>query len=184
MPVNLSFASFFTIEAREYANFTFDAAARTTVRNVILGFAIGILIAALYAFYQKNVPGKVIHALLRAEAFSEETAKTAAELGLDGKFFALFELKHNAMLKKLVVCVCVRMGVPRKAENEADGGEEADGEAYYIPEELKYRAEVRYEKKGNGPVALIITVVLTAVLAILLIRLTPALLTVADHILK
>jgi uncharacterized membrane protein affecting hemolysin expression len=49
----LSLASFFTIEARDYQNFSFDADARTMVRNLILAFCIGILLAALYSLYQK-----------------------------------------------------------------------------------------------------------------------------------
>ena len=170
---SLSLASFFSIEARDYTSFTFDAGARATARNVILAFAVGILLAALYAFYQKNVPGSIVRAILRAEAFDESSAKTAAELGLGKNVFLLFELKHNATLKKLVT----------RVSREAAEGETAE-EAYYIPEELKYRAEVRYEKEGNGPMALIVTAVLTVVLAILLIRLMPTLLTVADNLLK
>ncbi len=170
----LSLASFFTIEARDYTNFTVDADARTMIRNVILAFAVGVLLATFYAFYQKNVPGAIVHALLRAEAFSVETARTPGELGFGKNIFVLFELKHNAMLKKVISCVT----------KKSDTGEEEDSEAYYIPEELKYRAEVRYEKKGNGPMALIITAVVTIVAAILLIRLMPNLLAIADNILK
>lgn len=170
----LSLASFFSIEARDYTNFTFDADARATARNVIIAFAIGILLAAFYAFYQKNVPGAIVRALLHAEAFDENSAKTAAELGFGKNIFILFELKHNIALKK---------SVTRISRENAEEGDMTE-EAYYIPEELKYRAEVRYEKEGNGPAALIFTAVLTVVLAIMLIRLMPALLTVIDHLLK
>ena len=173
LTTTLSLASFFTIEAREYTNFVIDAGTRTTIRNVIVGFAIGILLAAVYAFYQKNVPGLLVHALLRAEAFSPETARTAEELGLSKNFFVWFELKHNAMLKRVVCCVA-----PAETENETSTA------AYYIPEELKYRAEVRYEKKGNGPMALIFTAVATVLMAILLIRLAPSLIGIIDNLIK
>ena len=171
----LSLASFFTIEARDYANFTVSADTRAMIRNVIIAFAVGVLLAAIYAFYQKNVPGAIVHALLRAEAFSKEAAKTAKELGIDKNVFMLFELKHNTMLKRIVCCT-------ESEETEDEAAEFTP--AYYIPEELKYRAEVRYEKKGNGPMALIITAVVTVVVAILLIRLMPSLLSIADNILK
>lgn len=170
----LSLASFFSIEARDYTNFTFDADARATARNVIIAFAIGILLAAFYAFYQKNVPGAIVRALLHAEAFDENSAKTATELGFGKNIFILFELKHNIALKKSVA------RISRKNAEEDDMTEEA----YYISEELKYRAEVRYEKEGNGPAALIFTAVLTVVLAVMLIRLMPTLLTVIDHLLQ
>lgn len=172
----LSLASFFSIEAREYAHITFDAAARTTVRNVILGFCAGILIAALYAFYQKTIPGGIVRTLLRCEAFSEDTAKTAAELGWERNILFRFELAHNGMLKKLIRTV--------SAPADAAEGEETEAELrYYIPQELKYRAEVRFDKQGSGPVGLIVTLALTLLLSIALIRLLPALLGVVDRLL-
>ena len=62
---------------------------------------------------------------------------------------------------------------------------EADGEVrYYIPEELKYRAEVRYEAKGNGLFGLIFTILVTLGLGILLIKTLPAILGLFDYILK
>ena len=54
---------------------------------------------------------------------------------------------------------------------------------YYIPQELKYRAEVRFDKQGSGPVGLIVTLALTLLLSIALIRLLPALLGVVDRLL-
>lgn len=169
----LSLASFFTIEAREYTHFVVDAGTRTTLRNLIIALAVGIALASLYAFYQKNVPGLLVHALLRAEAFTPEAAKTAEELGLEKNPFVWFEFKHNTMLKRVVTCI----------ERTTEEGE-APLLAYYIPEELKYRAEVRYEKKGNGPIALIITMIATVLLAILLIRLAPALIGIVDNMIK
>ena len=170
---SLSLASFFTIEAKEYTNFSLDTSSLATLRNAILALAIGIILASLYAFYQKNVSGAFVRALLRAEAFSEETAKTVEELGFAKNPFVLFEIKHNTMLKRVIA---------RKTAEE--NGEEGAPAAYYVPEELKYRAELRYQTKGNGPMALIITSALAFVMAVLLIRLLPALLTVFDNLLK
>ena len=167
--------SLFEIQAREYAHFTFDAGARTLLRNVILGIAIGIILASLYAFYQKNVPGAVVRALLRAEAFSPDCAKTLTELGLEKNILIPFELAHNGMLKKLVRAAT--------AEGEKESGETQEGEErYYIAEEDKYRAELRFDKAGNGPVSLIITAVLILAFAVLLIKLLPALLGIADRL--
>ena len=100
----LSLASFFTIEARDYANFSFDASARATLRNVILAFCIGILLACLYTLYQKLVPGGIVRAILKAQAHTPEAAKTLTELGLDKNPLYRFELRRNTVLKKTVLC--------------------------------------------------------------------------------
>lgn len=175
---SLSLASFFTIEAREYANFSFDAAARTTLRNVIVAFCIGILLASLYMLYQKLIPGSIVRAILKAESHTPDTAKTLAELGLDKNPLYRFELRHNAMLKKMV----------SRADEDVAEGEDAENteqqQRFYISEEAKYRAEIRFDKKGNGVAGLVLTAVLTVVLAILLIKLTPVVLGVVDNLLK
>ena len=169
MTVTLPFlASIFAIEAGEYVHFTFDAGARATVRNVIIGFAIGILIAALYAFYQKNVPGAIVRALLREECLSQESAKTLTELKLDKNPLYAFELQHNTFLKRLIVTT--------------ENGEETGELRYFIPEELKYKAEFRYEKKGSGIVSLVLTLVAVVVVSVLLIRIIPSILGVVDHL--
>ena len=77
------------------------------------------------------------------------------------------------MLKRVVT----RVDLPAQ-----DG--EGSRAAYYIPAELKYRAEIRYEKKGNGPLSLIITAIATILVAILLIRLAPALIGIVDNLIK
>ena len=179
----LSLASIFTIEARDYVHFSIDAATLAAVRNVILGFCIGILLASLYMLYQKLVPGAIVRAILRAEAHTSETAKTLAELGLDKNPLYRFELRHNAMLKKIVLCASAQKS--NEDESTDDAAENAaQQERFYITEEAKYRAELRFDKKGNGVLGLVLTAVLTVVLAILLIKLTPVVLGMVDNLLK
>ena len=137
-----------------YEHFSFTAEKADSVRNAILALCFGILLAAL------------VRALLRVEALSPETAKTLDELELRQRRLLGFELRHNAALRHTVK-------------------EIKDGEVtrYYIPEEGKYRAAVRFEKKGNGLRDLILTTLLTVGLSILLIRLFPLLLLFIDAIL-
>ena len=160
--------SIFEIEVREYKNFTFDAAACATARNIIFAFCFGIFLAALYTAYQRGVVGKPVRALLRAEALSPESAKTLAELGLEKNPFVVFEIGRNATLKTLI-------------KSLVGEGDDAPTR-YYIPEELKYRADVRFEAKGNGVAALLITAVVSLALAFALIALFPTLLTIVDNL--
>lgn len=157
----LSLASFFKIGARDYQNIAFDAAARALTAWVIWGVGIGIVLLSLYSFYQRHVLGGILRLLIREGAMSEESAKTAAELGLAEKRFLLFAVKHDATLKKMILRVA------------------GDEERLYLPEAQKYRAEVRFEEKG-GIVSLIVTAVLTFGVCLLLVKLLPAVLGLFD----
>ena len=197
----LSLASFFSIEAREYLNFTFDAAARETVRNVILGLCVVMIFVSLYALYQKYVAGAIVRAIIKAEAHSKETAKTAEELGLEKNYLALLELKTNLSLKKLVRMAneeCEAEAAPAEeaaieAESETpaepnaenceakEESEETELARFYIPEELKYRADNMFNKNSNNIVALLISSGLIIAFGILLLKLLPWILTVIDN---
>ncbi len=55
---------------------------------------------------------------------------------------------------------------------------------FYIPEELKYKAEVRYDRAGSGKLPFVITVVACITIAILLCRFMPTLLGFADWLIS
>ena len=160
--------SLFTIAAREYEHITFDASARATARTVILAIAIGIVLAALYNFYLKAIPGGLVRALLAAKAHTDESAKSLADLGLARNPLYGFAAAHDLTLRRIL----------KRAE-----GAEGEGERYYIPEEEKHRADVRFEAKGNGVVSLIVSIAVAFAVAVLLIKLLPAILGVIDGIL-
>lgn len=168
MQAALSLASLFRIEPREYKHLTLTESDLTMLSLLVIGLCIGISLAALITFYQRNIPGGFVRALLRAEALSPEKAKTLAELGYEKNRLVGFELRHGTVMKKTV-------------QQTGKGNDTAV--RYYIPEELKYRAETRYQKKGNGPLQLVFTIALSFGLAILLIKLIPAVLGMIDAIL-
>ena len=167
-------ASFFVIQAGEYENFTFTASTARTVTTFVLAICASIILAALYNFYVRYVPGGVARLLLEKGATSPETALSAEELGLLSKPFALWELLRGTALRRFVTVV-----EPEKAPEET-----ADRELrFYIPEELKYRVETRFERKGNGVAALVLTAVGAVVVAFALIKLIPLLLSLIDGML-
>ncbi|MBE6702457.1 MAG: hypothetical protein E7585_03480 [Ruminococcaceae bacterium] len=193
----LSLASFFSIEARDYINFTFDDATREMTRNVILGVCIVMILVSLYALYQKHVPGAIVRAILKAEAHTKETAKTAEELGLQKNVLALFELKTNLSLKKLIRLANQESDTdiendtdqktadPVSAASEPDHPNEGEELArFYIPEELKYRADNLFNKKANNLVGLLISTALILLFGIALIKLLPWILSLVDKMIK
>ena len=73
--------------------------------------------------------------------------------------------------------------------NGANGAEQVPkpfdfvADRFYIPEGLRYRAEVRYTQKGSGVLPLVLTVILTIVGSGLLCRYLPNILRVVDWLL-
>ena len=174
---HLPLASVFRIEPRDYEHFRIDAAAADTIGTLVVALCIGILVAALYNFYVRHVPGAVVRALLRAEALSPEAAKTAEELGLASNPFFRLELLHGSALSHLV------RYVGDEPDEQGNRAQKTAGTRYYIPEEAKYRAEIRFAKQGNGVMGLVLTALLTVGIAALVIRLLPWFLGVIDKIL-
>ena len=169
-------AGFFSIPAKAYEHFTLTHSTAKTLSAVILAICAGVILAALYNFYIRQVPGGVVRLLLSRDALSPEKALSAEELGLLEKPFALWELLRGVSLRHTVCAV-------NDAEG-ADGEQELNAKTrFYIPEEKKYRAEIRFEQKGNDAMGLVITCVLTAVLGILLIKLIPVVLAMVDNFL-
>ncbi len=162
----LGIADFFSVAAGEYEHLNFTASSAKTATLFIWAACLGVILASLYHYYQCTVPGGVVRAILRAEAFSKECAKTACELGLAGKAFALYELTSGITLRHVVHCT--------------DGEDEE--KRYYIPEAERYRAELRFSKEGNGVRGLVITAAFCVVLAIVLVKVLPFFLGIADSI--
>ena len=162
----LGLADFFSVATGEYEHLNFTASSAKNATLFIWAACLGIILASLYHYYQCTVPGGVVRALLRAEAFSLESAKTVTDLGLANKAFALYELTSGITLRHVV---------HRITDEESE-------ERYYIPEEGRYRAELRFSKEGNGVKGLVLTTAFCVVLAIVLVKVLPFFLGIADSI--
>ncbi len=208
-----------------YENFSVSGSAGSTVRNVIIGLALGMMIAAALMFYARFVQGKFIRALLRGECFTPDRAMTLYETGMFREPSVRRELARGGVLAKLTRCLptgqAVRLeevqeaveaepapdnGEARDSENGAPPPAESEPEAtkadpmgntvalpdrvdfttarFYIPEELKYRAEARYDSRGSRLPQLILSLVVGIALAVLLVRLAPVLLNFADWLIS
>ena len=147
------------------------------------------------------MPGGVARLLLSREALSPDKALNAAELGLLDKPFALWELLRGTSLRH-IVCAVTKASADEAEKEPTEGGEAQEKESapakkkkgsdepifdaetrFYIPEERKYRAQVRFEKEGNGVGGLVLTCGLTIVLGVVLIKLIPVALSVVDSLL-
>ena len=174
-------AGFFSIPAKAYEHFTLTHSTAKTLSAVILAICAGVILAALYNFYIRQVPGGVVRLLLSRDALSPEKALSAEELGLLNKPFSLWELMRGITLRRLLAIA------PGSAEEEESAdNEEAPITAktrFYIPEDKKERAEIRFNQEGNGVLGLVLTCVLSVVLGFLLLKLIPLALSMMEGIL-
>ena len=167
---------FFTPDLSGYTNFDFGEGTMLDIRVVIFGIFIGVLMAALYIIYIKNVVGAFVRKLLAEGCLSEETAKTAEELGY-GKNPLIRSALRGTMTRGTVYSV-----LP-KAEQ---GSEPADGEdkpkdklptfaetRFYIPEDKKYAAEMRFNARGSGWPTFFVVLVLSIACIFLIFAILP-----------
>ena len=139
---------YFSVSLGSYENFSVSASTGANMRNIILGLAIGLIIASAIMAYTKSRLGGFVRKLLRENCTSPENAKTLLELGYFQDPSIRRELKKGVSLSKLVKCK------EREEQEESNEAEQIfvpdfKNAHFYIPEELRYRAEIRFEKKGS-----------------------------------
>ncbi len=184
----------FGVEFGVYDNFSVESGLGATVRSLIFGLMLGTIFAGALMYYTKNVHGKFVRVLLKNECFTPEKAMTLRETGMFRSPSVRRELAKDGVLAKLTKRVCATSA----AKSTETDGEAANApkepteeptvdflkDRFYIPEELKYKAEVRYDKSGSERFPFAITVIACVILAFLLCRFMPTLLGLADWLIS
>lgn len=152
-------------EYYEYLNLYSNDVVR--IRIIIFGICMGLMLAAFGAVFNKRVLGDIVRKILKAEAFSPDSALTLEELGLVKKPIARFAVRKSTSLRRVVKCreeQEFEAESQKKREEYANAREKGQkkpkykevpykmnvyADAYYIPEEMKYTADVKFEKKGT-----------------------------------
>ncbi len=176
-----------------------------SVKLIVWALFAGFIVAALMAIYQKRLVGGVVKAILSGGATSPEKAMTVSELGYATDWFAKNALRRDAALLRFVSRVDAAAEAPKK--DETDGAESAEGAnkaekaesekpqttrsgapvidfetaRFYIPDELRYKAEVRYARKGTDFVSFGICIVIFVAAAFAAIFLIPDLIQLIDN---
>ena len=110
--------------------------------------------------------------LLKRECLTPDTAITLSECGFFCNPSIRRELKNGGALAKVT-----KLAQP--PEN-TDAPVDFLTARYYIPEDTKYRAELRFEKEGAGLFHVILITVVAIAAGIALFRVLPSLLGLAD----
>ncbi|MBE6572947.1 MAG: hypothetical protein E7652_00970 [Ruminococcaceae bacterium] len=139
----------------------------STLAKVIWAFYIGIVIASVVMWFTQKVLGRAVRTLLKKEIFSVDRALSLDEADIN-TFFIRRALKNKySAMRKVVYCTVDKEKLTKEDWNEAK---------FYIPEEQKYKADVKYHGRNTSIGLIIITAVVMFIVAILCIEYIPMLL--------
>ena len=123
---------------------------------IVTSFFIGIVLASVAMLYHQLFLGGIVRRILKKKALSEESALTAEELGYSGhNFLVKFALRDNSTFAKTV---------------HRTGGEV---KRYFIPEDMRIRAEIRFREKGNSIFGVLLTILLFLVVGYVSLTIIP-----------
>lgn len=166
-----------------------------SIELIVWAMFAGIVIASLMAVYNKRVIGGFVKSVLSLDCTSPKSARTIIELGYGTDWFIKNALRTDTVLRRFVVRIDEEPASSEDAREEApeDGKNQKKARRpkhdvidfmtarFYIPEELKYRAEVRYASRGTNLVSFGICVVILAAAAFAAIFLIPDIITLIDN---
>lgn len=125
---------------------------------ILSAFFIGIIIASVATIYRQQVLGGIVRKILEKKALSPKTALSVEDLGYKkNNIFVKVALRKNSTFRKIVHAVEV----------------EKETTLYYIPEENSAREEMRFRKKGNSAVWVLVGIVIFLVAAFAALTLVP-----------
>ena len=154
--------------------FSLWAETSSTLEKVILSLAIGFILAMFVMLIAKRNVGKVARELIKRGANSPETALTLKEMGIKPHGAATPKLRDPRSL--------LRRSVKAAPENEGDSpdrplrGGEALTARYYVPEEERIAAEVRFDAKNTTWPIAVLGVIAIGIVAYLCIKYIPEIL--------
>ena len=176
-----------------YENISIDNGGIVTTAMVIVAGFIAVMVGASVMIFTKRTLGRLVRRLVKNEALSPASAKTIDEVGL-GKSRAIRWFINKMTLSKAVRCreedeyysigedeskkdaYKVSLVTPRKLKYKRN----PKTDHFYIPEEQKHRALIRFDQKGTNPMMLLVLAVVYIVMALIIVKLLPSLVGFAD----
>ena len=140
----------------------------SSLEKVIICFFVGAVIALLMAYFNKRAVGGFVRALLKKGCADEASAMTLAELGYGKAVYLHAALKNPDSGLRRVISV-----VDKEDRISTD---ELKQLRFYVAEDDRYRAEVRYDGKNNTLPVVIISAAALAGVACICIKYIPKLL--------
>lgn len=192
------YTTYFNPDLGSYENFDFGTGTLISLRTIVFGIVIGFMVAGFCTIFDKRVLGDFVRHLLHEECLSPDRSKTLYELGYHKNPMIRGSLRNGVSLRRVVRCVeeeafSREVEEMRREYNEANKGKRAlpfkapafrmepENMHYYIPEDLKYVADVKFEKKGTNWFVLLIAFFLMIAAVFLIFTFLPDILQLIDN---
>ena len=189
---------YFSVDAGRYEHLNIGSGGIVTLQRIVLGLFGGVILAAIFACYDKNRLGAFVRKLVKEQCLWPDKAQTLYELGFLRNGGVKASLCSPNKLGKIVHCVEKeayekQVEEARAAFVEKHGSDkdfympayriDFESDHFYIPDEEHYRAEVRYEETGSGWRAMILVIIASIIGAALVCFLLPDMLQLVDNML-
>ena len=137
-------------------SFLTDPAEYNSLTMILFSIVVGTVIAAVAMLYRQLFLGGIVRKILAKKAHSEEDAISIEDMGYSKKNFLIkYALRNKSTFSKIVLRTNEK--IPR----------------YYIPEERRLREEIRFRKKGNSFVTIILMILAFVGIAYILLTVIP-----------
>ena len=191
--------TYFSPDVPYLENFTIDSGSLVTLKTILIGITIGLILASFMTIYNKRYIGGFILKLIREECLDAERAKTLEELGYLKKFGVRYVISSNGTLTRWVRCVeedefyakqdAARAEFEEAHKNDAKPPKYKETEFkrdtktmhFYIPEEKKYAADVKFEAKGANWLSFALVAVVSIILCAFLSYILPDIIKMVDN---
>ena len=184
---------------RVYENLDFGGL--FSAQTLLIGIFIGLALAAVASVINKQINGSFVARLIENDCLSPENAKTLPELDAAHILSVRLGLACGVNLRRVVRCreEDEYLEVIRGKETEYAKMREENPKLpksfdpkpfkinpeihhFYIPEDMKYTAQVKFDRKGNSLWSALIWTAVILVALLVLIVLLPSLLDLLDAV--
>ena len=190
---------YFTIELPYLENFSIRMKGLVSLQTIIVGITIGIIIASIGTIYTKRYIGNFVRRIIDCKCFDAKSAMNLYDLGYLKNPGVRNVIKSGGTLSRLIRCVeedeffadvaQKRIEFEQAHENddskpvfvEPEFKRDLNTMHFYIPEEKKYTAEIRFDDKGANIGSFIVVVISALALCALLCYFLPDLLKMVDN---
>ena len=191
--------TYFSPEIPALDNLDFGTGTLVSLKTILVGLTIGLILASFITIYNKRYIGSFIRTLLAEECLDPKRAKTLEELGYLKNPGVRQAIKTDKPLSRWVRCVeedefYEEMAKTRE-EYEASHADDPKAPKFkeisfkrdvntmhfYIPEEKKYAIDIKYDAKGANWVSFILVAVVAIVVCAFLSFILPDLIKMVDN---
>lgn len=190
---------YFSVEVPYLENFKLGSGSLVSLRWIIIGIVIGIVVASACSIYNKRYVGDFVRKVISEECFDASSAKTLYELGYLKHPAIRGMLKSGGTLSRWIRCVeeddfiaateAARQAFEEEHKNHSKPPKfkepvferDCNTMHFYIPEDKKYAADVKFDAKGADWRSFVAVTIISVVLCMFICYILPDMIKLVDN---